>query len=229
MAALTSPQIVVPPTIPGNLDPDRTRGLRDDVAQWVNRFDVRNGRDWTTSFVLPAHSSFADLIRWGSELYGRVMDGKLVSDRYLQKLVYNPAFSSSIPESQLVALCSKPRGGSNRSFSEQRRYFERFGRAIAATPEVVAGFVAYHLAASIPELDEKIRVQTAELSGRTLFGTHRAGSEESRTSFAPSGVFRTSARTLIYNSMEGLDEHDLPRQASGPELFVIERLSSSFK
>jgi len=223
MASLTTPRAIASPTTPGALDPDITRLQRDEVVRWVALHSVTVRGDWTVAFSVPSNSSLSELIRSGAELYSRTMDGPLVSAKYLERIAMGPDFDVMLPKEESFALCTKPRGGANRPLHDLRRHFDRYGRTIASTPEVVAGFVAFHLAESVTDLNYKMYEQVQNLRGERA-GYYRGGSEAHACGFAPSSVFRSSSRTLQFNSLVGLDIHDLPRTKFAPDLFVVEKI-----
>jgi hypothetical protein len=154
-------------------------------------------------------------VRDGRELYRRVNGGNLLAPKYLEKIIFDEEFARQRPCARRIILCTKPLGGGGRSLPPARAAFSANGRKIASTSEVVAGFVAYSVASLAPELQRLIEKQELALQGRVLSG-REPSSREFAQGFAPACIFRSSSKTFSYNSMVGLQPHDLSPDTADP-------------
>ncbi len=208
-------------TLPGGCDPDISREKLREVQGWLRSYQVTVG-DWVRGVRVPQYGTVSSLVRSGTDLYRRVNGGCLVAPRYLEKLVFDEEFSRQSSIGGVIMLCTRPLDGAGRSLHQARSALAATGRKIASTPEVVAGFVAYSVASLVPELHRTIERQELELQGRVM-SLREPSPREFAQGFAPSCVFRSSSKTLTYNSMVGLQPHDLSPEKSAPDLYVVER------
>lgn len=211
-----------PALVPGGMDPEITRAQLREVKAWLEKHQILVG-DWIRVFRVPGHGAFSTMIMEGADLYQRGMNGCLVNPKFLEKIHYDDSFCRAGPEPKLISLRTRPFGGSDKPLPQIRSLFAASGRKIASTPEVVAGFVAYHVAVLVPSLDYRARQQELHMQGKggwlsePIRGVFAQG-------FAPSTVFRSASQTLAYNSQVGIQLHDFPADRGDPNLYVVERL-----
>lgn len=208
--------------IPGSSDPEITRAQIREAKAWVESHSILVG-DWVRVFKVPRYDAFSNMIGEGVDIYRRFMGGSLVHPKFLEKMNYDDAFCRPRTEAVLVSLRTKPFGGNDEPLTHIRTTFASAGRRIASSPEVVAGFVAYHVATVIPALEHKARVQELEARGKASWLVESPRGFLSQ-GFAPSNVFRSTNTTFSYNSQVGLQRHDFPSDKGAPNLYVVERL-----
>lgn len=207
--------------LPGGSDPDISREQLREVQGWLRSYQVTVG-DWTRSLRVPQHGTLSSLVREGVDPHRRVNGGHLVAPKYLEKIIFDEDFSRPSSSVNQITLCTRPLDGAGRSLPQARSAFASTGRKIASTPEVVAGFVAYGVASLVPELHRTIERQELELQGKVPL-LREPSQRKFAQGFAPSCVFRSSSKTFTYNSMVGLQPHDLSPDKSDPHLYVVER------
>lgn len=208
-------------TFPAAKAPDITRAQLWEVQSWLRGYKVTVG-DWMRGLQVPPYGTLSSLVRDGVDLHRRFSGGDLVAPKYLANIVFEQDFSRQSAGARSIHLCTKPLDGGGKSLAQARGALAMNGRRIASSAEVVAGFVAYGVASLVPRLQLSIERQELERQGRGP-SVWEPLPREFAQGFAPSCVFRSSSKTFIFNSLVGLQPHDLSPYKSDPSLYVVER------